>query len=112
MMLTKSNNNQKNNYANEAFKIIDEIKELFEKEELENVKKHMRNHNFPLPDSLIADGNTRVYDGSVDGKLKQIRYFINIDPLESDPYGPLVIANYGITNEKKTYTYSSLAKIN
>lgn len=93
--------------AKEANSILDHITEHFINEELENIKRHMKKNKFPLPDLFIVDGNSNVYEALIEEKLRKIKYEVYVDPLEEDPSGPLVMANYAVIDEKEQFSYSS-----
>jgi hypothetical protein len=110
MRVLKKMANKFEHLVEEVNSILDHVTEHFINEELENIKRHMKKNNFPLPDLFIVDGNSNVYEVLIKGKLRKIKYEIYIDPLEEDPSGPLITAHYAFIDEKEQFSYTSSAQ--
>jgi hypothetical protein len=69
---------------------------------------HMSDNNLEPYEDIILDGQPHEYEAYINGEYKSAIYAATLYPLEADPNGPVLIACYGLLDEKEHHSYSSL----
>ncbi len=74
------------------------------------LRTHMEKNRLGPTGRIVSDNKSHEYDVCIDGKRRRARYIATPYPLADDPAGPALICSYGLIDEVRQHSYSSLIK--